>query len=67
MQITINNQSYEFGETLSLQGAIAVLEMKETTGIAVALNEQIIPRSEWEQTSLHDEDKIIIIGAVAGG
>jgi len=67
MQITINNQPYQFGETLSLHNAIAVLEMKETTGIAVALNEQIIPKSEWAETDLQDEDKIIIIGAVAGG
>jgi sulfur carrier protein len=67
LQITINNQSFEFAEQLSLQSAIAVLDMKETRGIAVALNEQIIPRSEWEQTDLQDEDKIIIIGAVAGG
>jgi large subunit ribosomal protein L7/L12 len=43
------------------------LELKELNGIALVLNEEIIPRSEWQKTILFDEDKIIIIGAVAGG
>ena len=67
MQITINNQSYQFNEIFSLQSAIAELQIEDTTGIAVALNEQIIPKSEWDKTNLYHEDKIIIIGAVAGG
>lgn len=67
MQIIINNQPYNFDENLSLQTAIAELQMEDTSGIAVAVNEQIIPKSEWDKINLNDEDKIIIIGAVAGG
>jgi len=67
MQITINKQNYQFEENISLEKAIETLELKETNGIALALNEEIIPRSEWQKTILFDDDKIIIIGAVAGG
>ncbi|MDB5226278.1 MAG: thiamine biosynthesis protein ThiS [Bacteroidota bacterium] len=67
MQVIINNQSYNFEENSSLQSAIAELQMEDTSGIAVAVNEQIIPKSEWNKINLNDEDKIIIIGAVAGG
>ena len=67
MQITINNESYTFDENTSLENAIETLELKETNGIALALNEEIIQRSEWNKTILFDEDKIIIIVAVAGG
>lgn len=67
MQVTINKQNYQFNEHTSLETAIETLELKETNGIALALNEEIIPRSEWQKTILFDEDKIIIIGAVAGG
>jgi sulfur carrier protein len=67
MQITINKQNYQFEENTSLERAIETLELNETNGIALALNEEIIPRSEWNKTILFDEDKIIIIGAVAGG
>ena len=58
MQVTINKQNYQFDENTSLETAIETLELKETNGIALALNEEII---------LFEEDKIIIIGAVAGG
>lgn len=67
MQITINKQIYQFEENTTLEKAIEALELKESNGIALALNEEIIPRSEWQKTILFDEDKIIIIGAVAGG
>ncbi len=67
MQITINKQNYQFEENISLEKAIETLELKETNGIALVLNEEIIPRSEWQKTILFDDDKIIIIGAVAGG
>jgi len=67
MQITINKQNYQFDENTSLESAIETLKLKETNGIALALNEEIIPRSEWQKTILYHEDKIIIIGAVAGG
>ncbi|MBK9794314.1 MAG: sulfur carrier protein ThiS [Sphingobacteriales bacterium] len=67
MQITINNQSYTFDEYVSLEHAVESLSLEDTTGIALALNEEIIPRSQWSETILTNEDKIIIIGAVAGG
>jgi len=67
MQININNQNYEFDEQTSLEKAIDTLELEETKGIALALNEEIIPRSKWNETILRNEDKIIVIGAVAGG
>ena len=67
MQIIINKQAYQFDENTSLESAIETLELKETNGIALALNEEIIPKGEWQKTILFDEDKIIIIGAVAGG
>ena len=67
MKLIINNIIHEFDENTSLEKAIETLELKEANGIALALNEEIIPRSEWQKTHLLDEDKIIIIGAVAGG
>ncbi len=67
MRITINNQIYQFDENTTLDNAIHSLQMEETKGITLALNEEIIPRSQWKETVLTNEDKIIVIGAVAGG
>lgn len=67
MNIFINNQDYEFEENTTLYQALVFLQMQDKKGIAVAVNEAIIPQSKWDETRLNMEDKIIIIGAVAGG
>ena len=36
-------------------------------GLAVARNDEIVPRGEWETTPLVPGDRIEIVGAVQGG
>jgi len=36
-------------------------------GLAVALNDEIVPRGEWETTPVASGDRIEIVGAVQGG
>jgi sulfur carrier protein len=67
MNITVNNEVYELAEGSSLEAVIGQLQIPETKGIALALNEEIIPKSEWQKVNISEGDKIIIIGAVAGG
>ncbi len=38
-----------------------------STGIAVAVNQRMIPRTDWETHTLHEGDSILIIKAVCGG
>ena len=38
-----------------------------TSGIAVAVNNEIITSEQWIKHSLNDNDKISIFGAIAGG
>ncbi len=39
----------------------------QSTGIAIAVNNQVIPRSQWEAFLLAEGDKITIIRATQGG
>jgi len=36
-------------------------------GLAVARNDEVVPRGAWETTTLAAEDRIEIVGAVQGG
>ena len=38
-----------------------------TTGIAVAVNNRMITRAEWDSFALNEGDNILIIKAVCGG
>lgn len=67
MQITINN------EPVRLDGeAPTVREMLESRdvplrSVVVAINDDIVPREEWETRALRDGDVVDIVQAVSGG
>ena len=65
MKIKVNNKEVETGASHLLQLA-QQLELPQT-GIAVAVNNRMVPRSEWEHFAIHEEDEVIIIKAVCGG
>ena len=65
MKLKVNNQEVE-------TGAITLSQFSQeqnlpTTGIAVAINQRMIPRTEWDSYTLNEGDNIIIIKAVCGG
>lgn len=65
MKLKVNDKETETGATtLSQLSQELNLPM---TGIAVAVNRCMIPRSEWKTHRLNKEDEIIIIKAVCGG
>lgn len=35
--------------------------------IAIAINQQIVPRQEWSSRTLSPNDQVLIIGAIKGG
>ena len=65
MKIKVNSKEVETGASNLL-----ILSQKlelPPTGIAVAVNNCMIPRTEWEQFVLHENDELVIIKAVCGG
>ena len=65
MKISVNNKEVETGANYLLKLS-QQLELPQT-GIAVAVNNRMVPRSEWEHFVLHENDELIIIKAVCGG
>jgi sulfur carrier protein len=48
--------------------AEAVAELTElASGVAAAVNGDVVPRSSWAATSLRDGDQIEVVTAVQGG
>jgi len=66
VKLIINNQEQEF---LSVNSLLDILKEKKIAqnGIAVAVNETVIPKTEWEKFSLKENDSILIIKATQGG
>ena len=65
MKIIINNKEAETkAANLSELAAELALPAK---GVAVAVSNKMVPRTDWEQTSLTEGASIVIIKAACGG
>jgi len=68
MELTINHNQKKFDVLPENLEALIAMEIPEKKkGIAVALNNRIIPQSSWPKTILSNKDSILIITATQGG
>jgi sulfur carrier protein len=67
MEVTINNQNYLLNEACSIEQMLALVIASETDGLAIAVNQTIIPKSGWTTHVLNPGDQIILIKATQGG
>lgn len=68
MKLKINNQEKQYEESdLTVQQLLDLEIPHAQNGIAVALNDTIIPKSNWASTSVHENTELLIIKATQGG
>ena len=65
--IYINDQEHLFEEEQSLTDLFKSLKIDAMKGVAVALNNAVIPRSEWNNYIIKQNDKLLLIKATQGG
>ncbi|MCW2538696.1 MAG: sulfur carrier protein ThiS [Frankiales bacterium] len=66
MQFIVNGHPQESGSRTSV--AELVLQVSDRqSGIAVALNGEVVPRSTWSDVVLADGDRVDVVTAVQGG
>ena len=66
MQLTINGEKRFIKESKNLADLIKELDIK-APNFAMALNQQVVPRSKYDSTSIKENDKVEIVHAVGGG
>ncbi|EKB60206.1 sulfur carrier protein ThiS [Bergeyella zoohelcum] len=67
MIVFINEEECSFPDGTSLLTIAETVLNQQTKGTAIALNEIVIPKSEWETTFPKHHDAILIIKATQGG
>ena len=67
MEITLNDVK----KLVAIQSSLAIIAQKEIgnnqNGIAIAVNGSVIPRKDWENYLLKENDEVLIIKATQGG
>jgi sulfur carrier protein len=66
MEITVNSQPKTV-KSDSLHELLQEMLGEKTRGIAVAINQNIIPKTEWSSATLKEKDNLLIIKATQGG
>jgi sulfur carrier protein len=66
VQITVNGKPRQLGASTSLAELVRAVSDRDK-GIAVALNNEVVPRGSWGETAISDGDRIDVVTAVQGG
>jgi len=66
LRVYINGESKEVQDTPTLAELINQLDLPATR-IAVELNREVVRRSDWGNTMLHEDDRVEIVHFVGGG
>jgi thiazole synthase len=68
MRIELNGQSLELPEGATLDAVVRASGAGEGgRGVAVALDGEVVPRSEWERTPLREGQAVEVLAAIQGG
>lgn len=65
MKVTINNKETET-QAKTIRELAQELDLP-TTGVAVAISNEMVPRDEWENTIITEGADIVIVKAFCGG
>lgn len=66
LDVTLNGERAAIPEGSSLADAVGRLTAAPS-GVAAALNEAVVPRSDWDTTTLRPGDRVEVLTAVQGG
>ncbi len=67
MDIFLNDKKITLPETSISVTGLLKQQALSGNGIAIAINQEVIRKSEWDKTMIKHNDKIIIITATQGG
>jgi sulfur carrier protein len=66
LNVTINGEPRQVTRSATIADLVAAMSTAGS-GIAVAVNDEVVPRGGWQSRRLHDRDRVEILTAVQGG
>ncbi|HBL4693521.1 sulfur carrier protein ThiS [Citrobacter sedlakii] len=66
MHIVFNDEPIQCASELSVSDLLTQLNQLKP-GTALALNQQILPREQWERQIVQEGDQILLFQVIAGG
>ena len=67
MELWINQKQESVEQNTVVTGLLRQLGIDNVEGLAVAVNNEVVPRVQWPHHFLKEQDRISILRAVQGG
>lgn len=67
MTIHVNDQSRTLNDGAQLADLLRELGLAERKGVAIAINDEVVPRSTWPTRALAEGERVLVIQATQGG
>ena len=68
MKVILNGEPHELREGTTVEGAVEITGAPaEGSGVAAAVDGEVVPRGEWSTTRLSDGQRVEVLQAVQGG
>ena len=67
MTVFVNDQPRALAAGTALVDLLRALGLAERKGVAIAINDEVVPRSTWPVRPLADGERILVIQATQGG
>jgi sulfur carrier protein len=67
MTIRVNDQPRRVAASATLLDLLRELALAERRGVAVAVNDSVVPRTRWPAHTLTEADHVVVIQATQGG
>ena len=68
MKVLLNGESAELADGATVQAAIDALDLPAAgRGVAVAVDAQVVPRTQWHTHTLDEGARVEILRAIQGG
>ena len=66
MEVTINGALHQVADDMSLERAVSLIS-QSPSGVAAAINGELVRRASWPSTRLSAGDEIEVLTAAQGG
>ncbi len=66
MKIIINGESHDVAENQILSELLLELDLQHAA-FAIAVNDSVVPKSQYKSTNLNSGDRVELVRAVGGG
>ena len=68
MRVLLNGEAAELAEGATVKAAVESLDLPaEGRGVAVAVDAEVVPRTQWETHELTEGARVEVLRAIQGG